>query len=117
MAVTGGRVARHLEQLLTGERPKQAKALRKLPFLIPLTAQCSFIEPCKSIYETLAQMELGPVSSLSFAPGFPPADIRHCGPAVVAYADRQAAADREIGTASCRARVGQDGKVWVVRVN
>src|SRR3546814_7033965 len=94
MAVTGGRVARHLEQLLTGERPKQAKALRKLPFLIPLTAQCSFIEPCKSIYETLEQMELGAVSSLSFAPGFHPADIRDCGPAVVAYADSQDAADR-----------------------
>ncbi|MFC3677482.1 M81 family metallopeptidase [Ferrovibrio xuzhouensis] len=94
MAVTGGRVARHLEQLLTGERSKQAKALRKLPFLIPLTAQCTFIEPCRSIYETLGQMELGAVSSLSFAPGFHPADIRDCGPAVIAYADTQDAADR-----------------------
>src|SRR3546814_10729900 len=39
-------------------------------------------------------MELGAVSSLSFAPGFHPADIRDCGPAVVAYADSQDAADR-----------------------
>jgi len=94
MAATGARVAHHLEKLLTGERPKQAKALRKLPFLIPLTAQCTFIEPCKSIYEDLEGMEFGAVSSLSFAPGFHPADIRDCGPAVIAYADSQAAADR-----------------------
>lgn len=94
MAVTGGRVARHLEKLLTGEWPKQAKALRKLPFLIPLTAQCTFIEPCRSIYEELERMESGAVSSLSFAPGFHPADIRDCGPAVIAYAGTQDAADR-----------------------
>ncbi|HEX6959776.1 MAG TPA: M81 family metallopeptidase [Ferrovibrio sp.] len=94
MAATGGRVARHLEKLLNGERPRQAKALRKLPFLIPLTAQCSFIEPCSSIYETLSGMERGAVSSLSFAPGFHPADIAECGPAVLAYADTQDAADK-----------------------
>src|SRR3546814_6603049 len=64
------------------------------PCRTPLTAQCSVIEPCKSIDETLGQMELGAVSSLSFAPGFHPADIRDCGPAVVAYADSQDAADR-----------------------
>lgn len=94
MAVTGARVARHLEKLLSGERRKQAKAFRQLPFLIPLTAQCTFIEPCKSIYDTLSAMERGAVSSLSFAPGFHPADIHHCGPAVVAYADTQEAADK-----------------------
>lgn len=94
MAVTGARVARHLEKLLSGERKKQAKAFRQIPFLIPLTAQCTFIEPCKSLYDTLSDMERGAVSSLSFAPGFHPADIHHCGPTVVAYADTQEAADK-----------------------
>jgi microcystin degradation protein MlrC len=94
MAVTGARVMHHLEKLLTGERKKQAKAMRRLPFLIPLTAQCSFIEPCKSIYERLGDMERGAVSSLSFAPGFHPADIRECGPVILAYGDTQEAADR-----------------------
>jgi microcystin degradation protein MlrC len=94
MAVTGARVLRHLEKLLTGERKKQAKALRQIPFLIPLTAQCTFIEPCKSLYDTLGDMEYGAVSSLSFSPGFHPADIYHCGPTVVTYADTQAAADK-----------------------
>ncbi|MEK9969110.1 MAG: M81 family metallopeptidase, partial [Ferrovibrio sp.] len=94
MAVTGARVLRHMEKLLTGERKKQAKAFRQIPFLIPLTAQCTFIEPCKSLYDTLSDMERGVVSSLSFSPGFHPADIHHCGPTVVAYADTQAAADK-----------------------
>ena len=31
--------------------------------------------------------------ALSFTPGFPPADIADCGPAVLAYAETQAAAD------------------------
>lgn len=94
MAVTGGRVARQLEKLLTGERKPQAKAHRRLPFLIPLTAQCTFIEPCRSIYERLSDMERGAVSSISFSPGFHPADIAECGPTVVAYADTQEAADK-----------------------
>ena len=93
MAVTGARVLRHLEQRLSGARPRQAKALRQIPFLIPLTAQCTFIEPCKSLYDTLSDMERGAVSSLSFSPGFHPADIHHCGPTVVAYGDTQADAD------------------------
>lgn len=94
MAATGARVMRHLEKLLTGERKRQARAMRRLPFLIPLTAQCTFIEPCKSIYDHLSEMERGAVSSLSFAPGFHPADIRECGPVILAYADTQEAADR-----------------------
>lgn len=94
MAVTGARVLRHMEKLLTGERKRQAKALRQIPFLIPLTAQCTFIEPCKSLYDTLGEMERGQVSSLSFSPGFHPADIHHCGPSVITYADTQEAADK-----------------------
>lgn len=94
MAVTGARVLRHMEKLLTGERKRQAKALRQIPFLIPLTAQCTFIEPCKSLYDTMSEMERGPVSSLSFSPGFHPADIYHCGPTVIAYGDTQDAADK-----------------------
>jgi microcystin degradation protein MlrC len=94
MAVTGARVLRHMEKLLTGERKRQAKAFRQIPFLIPLTAQCTFIEPCKSLYDSLGEMERGAVSSLSFSPGFHPADIHHCGPTVVAYGDTQEAADK-----------------------
>lgn len=92
MAETGGRVAAALDRLLAdGRRP--AKALRHLPFLMPLTAQCTMVEPAKGVYEHLAASEGDGVVSLSFTPGFPPADIHECGPAVIAYADDQEAAD------------------------
>ena len=93
MAETGARAARLLDRRLNRGRGF-AKALRKLPFLIPLPWQCTLIEPAASIYRRLAALEGGAVASLSFAPGFPPADIPECGPAVIAYAESQTEADR-----------------------
>lgn len=93
MAETGARAARHLDMILGGERPAQAKAFRKLDFLPPLTGQCTMVEPSKSVYERVAALQAGPVTTVSYTPGFHPADIRECGPAVVAYADTQEAAD------------------------
>lgn len=93
MAETGARAARLLDRRLSRGRGF-AKALRKLPFLIPLPWQCTLIEPAASIYRRLAALEGGEVTSLSFAPGFPPADILECGPAVIAYAESQTEADR-----------------------
>jgi microcystin degradation protein MlrC len=77
--------------LRTGRRP--AKSFRKLPFLIPAVWQCTTIEPARSIYAALAANETNPVISLSFAEGFPASDIHDCGPAVVAYAQNQQAAE------------------------
>ncbi len=112
MAETGDRAARHLDALLKGRkegqsggqsgsqnggRPRQARAFRKLPFLYGLTSQCTMLDPSKGVYEELeaieADMAGAGVSVLSYTPGFPPADIRDCGPAVLAYADTPAAAD------------------------
>jgi microcystin degradation protein MlrC len=95
MAETGARAARLLDRRLSRGRGF-AKALRKLPFLIPLPWQCTLIEPAASIYRRLAALEGGEVTSLSFAPGFPPADILECGPAVIAYAESQTEADRAV---------------------
>jgi microcystin degradation protein MlrC len=69
------------------------KAMRRTDFLVPLTAQCTLIEPARGIYRAVAEAERGDVASTSFAFGFPPADIAECGPAVVAYATSQRAAD------------------------
>lgn len=92
MAETGRRTARHLDQLLNG-RSVQAKAFIKLDFLPPLTGQCTMVEPSKSVYELVEKLEDGPVSTTSYTPGFHPADIHECGPAIVAYADDQESAD------------------------
>ena len=91
-AETGARAAALVDDQLNG-RPRRAKALRKPPFLIPLTAQCSLVEPTRGIYASFAAIEARTGASLSFTPGFPPADIHDCGPAVFAFAPDQARAD------------------------
>lgn len=116
MAATGARAARLLLERIARGRPF-AKAFRKLDFLIPLTWQCTLIDPAKAVYERLAALEGGAVDCLSFTPGFPPADIRECGPAVFAYGSEQKAVDaaaaalvREIEAR----RAGFAGKIWGV---
>ena len=92
MADTGRAAARHLALLL---RTKQrfAKAFRQLPFLIPISWQCTNDQPTKGIYQKLAALESDAVPTLSFAPGFPAADFADCGPSVFAYGGTQADAD------------------------
>lgn len=92
MADTGRASAKHLA-LLLNTKQRFAKAFRQLPFLIPISWQCTNDQPTKSIYEKLAAMESAAVPTLSFAPGFPAADFEHCGPSVFAYGRTQADAD------------------------
>jgi microcystin degradation protein MlrC len=99
MADTGRACAKHLALLLKAKQ-RFAKAFRQLPFLIPISWQCTNDQPTKGIYEKLAALESDAVPTLSFAPGFPAADFRDCGPSVFAYgrtqADADAAADRVV---------------------
>src|SRR5438477_9020433 len=92
MADTGRAAARHLALLL---RTKQrfAKAFRQLPFLIPISWQCTNDRPTRGIYQKLAALEGDAVPTLSFAPGFPAADFPDCGPSVFAYGKTQPDAD------------------------
>jgi microcystin degradation protein MlrC len=93
MAATGRAAAKHLAVLLRSRQPF-AKAFRQLPFLIPISWQCTSDEPCKSIYAGLVALESDAVPTLSFAPGFPAADFADCGPSVFAYGRTQADADK-----------------------
>ncbi len=92
MADTGRASAKHLELLLRSGQ-KFAKAFRQLPFLIPISWQCTFDQPTKGIYDKLAALESAAVPTLSFAPGFPAADFPDCAPSVFAYGRTQADAD------------------------
>src|SRR5262249_11756404 len=113
MAETGGRAARLLDRLLRERRPLH-KAYRQLDFLIPLVWKCTLTEPAQAIFELIAAIERGSDStggpsgshnqgivSITHTPGFPPADIAQCGPALVVYGhDKEAAeaqADRLAG--------------------
>ncbi len=97
MADTGCAAANHLALLLHSKQ-RLAKAFRQLPFLIPISWQCTNDQPSKSIYQKLAALESEDVPTLSFAPGFPAADFPHCGPSVFAYGKTQADADAAADT-------------------
>ncbi len=92
MADTGRASAKHLALVLK-TKTRFAKAFRQLPFLIPISWQCTNDQPTKGIYQKLAALESDAVPTLSFAPGFPAADFAHCGPSVFAYGKTQADAD------------------------
>jgi microcystin degradation protein MlrC len=102
MAVTGGRAAELLDRLIREKRPL-AKAFRRTNFLIPLVWQCTMAEPTKGVFDLLDDIERGSapggmthnqgIVSITHTPGFPPADIKECGPALVVYGYDQEAAD------------------------
>jgi len=91
MADTGRAAARYLA-LLLDSRQRFAKAFRQLPFLIPISWQCTSDQPTKGIYEKLAALQSEAVPTLSFCPGFPAADFADCGPSVFAYGQTMSAA-------------------------
>lgn len=97
MAETGRRAARHLDRLLRGA-PAPHRSVARIPFLIPLSWQCTTIEPARSLYALLEDLEGGDVPTLSFATGFPAADFPECGPVVVAYGRTAEAAERACRT-------------------
>ncbi|OGA35485.1 MAG: hypothetical protein A3F75_10425 [Betaproteobacteria bacterium RIFCSPLOWO2_12_FULL_64_23] len=91
MAETGGRAARLLDAILKRGRP-MAKAWKTLNFLTSIPSQCTFIEPCKSLYQSLERIEQQQGVCLSFTPGFPMADFAECGMAVFGYGADEAKA-------------------------
>jgi len=88
MAETGARAVRLLEHMLkTGQRLD--KAYRSFDYLTGIPSQSSFIEPCRSIYATLGELEVKHNVSLSFTPGFPMADFDECGMSVFGYGEKR----------------------------
>lgn len=89
MAATGELAAQLLARRLRLGRREPA-AHRRLPFLIPLNAQSTWMEPARSLYEELVQLDrdFGTVSS--FCMGFPAADFDECAPMVWAHGARAA---------------------------
>ena len=98
MAATGSRAAELLDKLIREQRPLY-KAFRQADFLIPLVCQCTLAEPTKGVFDLMDEIERGSAShnqgivSITHTPGFPPADIAECGPALVVYGHDQEAAD------------------------
>jgi len=91
-ADTGRRAARALETLHARGRPSD-RAYRAMPFLIPLHAQCTDIDPSRGVVRKAQSLEGGDVLNVSYLAGFPPSDLYASGPTVSVHAYSQAAAD------------------------
>ena len=93
MAETGARACELLTEIFAGKT--LVSAMRKLPFLVPLSSQGTDFEPCKSIYSEIKHVASSNISHAEFTCGFPPADIKECGPAILVYGENQEAVDAE----------------------
>jgi microcystin degradation protein MlrC len=84
MAATGERALACLGDLARHDAVRGA--LQQLPFLIPLTSQCTLVEPCAGLMTAVDDFErAGQLVTLAFVPGFPASDVAKAGPAVFGY--------------------------------
>ncbi|MDE2197414.1 MAG: M81 family metallopeptidase [Rhodospirillales bacterium] len=82
-----------------------ARAFRQIDYLIPITSQCTLVEPMAPVLAERAELASRPgVAELAFCFGFPYADFPDCGPALAAYADTQAEADAAADAFAARIR-------------
>ena len=81
MADTGALAAELLaRRFKAGQR--EVMHSRRLPFLIPLNAQSTWLEPAKSLYDQLIALDREHGAVLSFCMGFPASDFEECAPMV-----------------------------------
>lgn len=93
----------HVDMLATGRRSMGlllqriargapwAMELRELDFLIPITSQCTMVEPMAGVMAKRLELEEG-VAELAYCFGFPYADFPGCGQAIAAYGETKEAA-------------------------
>ena len=91
MADTGALAAELMARRLRAGH-KEPMHMRRLPYLIALNSQCTFMEPAKSLYERLVALDREYGTVLSFCPGFPASDFDECGPTVWGHGERAQAA-------------------------
>jgi microcystin degradation protein MlrC len=87
MASTGELAAELLARRMALGR-KEALAFRRLPFLIPLNAQSTWMAPAQGLYQALTHADAQFGVRLSFCMGFPASDFGECGPMVWAHGER-----------------------------
>jgi len=94
MAESGARAFALLREALRAPLP--ARELRPLPFLIPLTSQCTLVEPMHALMELARAGEAAGIECLGFFPGFPAADVAECGPSVAGFGRDPTAVTRAV---------------------
>jgi microcystin degradation protein MlrC len=84
MAHTGALAAELLARRLARGSKEPVHAIR-LPYLIPLNAQSTWMQPAKGLYGELAELDAAHGTVLSFCMGFPAADFDECAPMLWGY--------------------------------
>lgn len=86
MRQTGARAAHMLaDRLAPRQGAEWHQHHERVPFLLPLNAQCTLMEPAHSIIKLLERLEVEQDVELSFAMGFAAADFAECGPVLFGY--------------------------------
>ena len=94
MAATGELAAQLLARRMQRGR-KEPLHYRRLPFLIPLNAQSTWMQPAADLYDALPELDRHFGTCLSFCMAFPASDFEECGPMVWAHGEQaEAAVDR-----------------------
>ncbi|MEQ1682525.1 MAG: M81 family metallopeptidase [Burkholderiaceae bacterium] len=95
-AMTAFRTYPHVDMRETGARAAQMLARRigasvrhrhaeRVPFLLPLNAQCTLMQPAASVIELIERLEAEHDVELNFSMGFSAADFSECGPVLFGY--------------------------------
>ena len=85
MLATGVRAARMLARRLAAGAPARTLHAERVPFLLPLNAQCTLMEPARSVIALIDELEAEHDVELNFAMGFSAADFAECGPVLFGY--------------------------------
>ncbi len=91
MAATGELAAQLLARRIKLGR-KEPLHYRRLPFLIPLNAQSTWMQPAADLYDELPELDKHFGTCLSFCMAFPASDFEECGPMVWAHGEHSAEA-------------------------
>ena len=86
MAATGELAAQLLARRIKLGR-KEPLRYRRLPFLIPLNAQSTWMQPAATLYDALPELDKHFGTCLSFCMAFPASDFDECGPMVWAHGE------------------------------
>ena len=98
MVATGERAAQMLARRLPAGAPARHTHARRVPFLLPLNAQCTLMQPAASVIAQLERLEADADLELSFAMGFSAADFAECGPVLFGHGADAAALQRAVDT-------------------
>jgi len=87
MRETGARAMQVLLARIERKRPL-ARAFRQLEFWIPITSQCTLMDPMQAVMTARSAVaDRTRVAELGFCYGFPYADFADCGASIAVYAD------------------------------